>query len=51
MTAAIVGFQISRPDSNELTVGISQNEPDHVPVDAGAVVQVGADAERASRHR
>ena len=33
MTAAIVGFQISIPDSNELTVGISQNDPGHVPAD------------------
>ena len=49
MTAAIVGFQISMPLSNELTVGISQNEPGHVPAEPRAVVEVGADAERVAR--
>ena len=33
LTAAIVGFQISMPDSNVVIVGHSQNEPGHVPVD------------------
>jgi hypothetical protein len=43
LTAAIVGFHTSRPLSYELMVGISQNDPGHVPADpAGSFMSAPA---------
>ena len=51
LTAAMVGFQISMPDSKVVMVGHSQNDPDHSPVEPSGILEVGARAEGPARRR
>ena len=51
LTAAMVGFQISIPDSKVVMVGHSQNEPGPVPRRALGVLEVGTRRRRPGPRR